>query len=47
MNNLNYWGYFNLFSLYYQNFNYHLALDNIKCSLSCLYLVKAVLSKDL
>ena len=45
-NNLNYWAYFNLFSLHHQSFNYILALSNLKCCLSCLYLDKAVLSKD-
>jgi hypothetical protein len=46
-NHLNYWAYFNLYSLYFQSFNYRQALNSIKCALSCLYLTKAVLSKDL
>ncbi len=47
MNNFNYWAYFNMFSLHYQTFDYHKALESIKCCLSCLYLTKSVLSKDL
>ena len=44
---LNFWAYFNLYSLHFQSFNYRQALNNLKCALSCLYLTKAVLSKDL
>jgi hypothetical protein len=44
---LNYWAYFNLFSIHHQSYQYSAALDKLKCALSCLYLIKAVLSKDL
>lgn len=44
---LNLWAYFNLASHQYRSFDYHHAYANLVCSLSCLYLLKAVLSKDL
>lgn len=47
MDYLNFWAYFNLASYHLGHFNYTSALDNLKCSLSCLYLLKAVLCKDL
>jgi hypothetical protein len=47
LDNLNYWAYFNLSSYLYRTYEYKESLNNLKCSLSCLHLIKAVLSKDL
>ena len=47
LDNLNYWGYFNLSSYYYRIYQYDDSFNNLNCSLSCLHLLKAVLSKDL
>lgn len=47
LDSLSHWGYFNLASYYYRTNSYAEALENLHCCLSCLYLLKAVLSRDI
>lgn len=45
LNHLNYVAYFNLFSLQYRSGEEEVSFDNLCCSLSCLYLIRAKKSR--
>jgi tetratricopeptide (TPR) repeat protein len=47
LDSLSHWAYFNLASFLFRTSNFSEALRNLHCCLSCLYLLKAVLSRDL
>ncbi len=45
LNELNFWAYFNLSSYYYAEQYLSQTINNLKCSLSCLYLLRASISQ--